>query len=156
MPWHRLGRGDRNSPVQRCWGDLKELGNGFPRTAGAGEREKLVGLPCGINSPSSSSRTLCCREALVSAGRDTLQVSSPIWEGCAGTFAPVLVDLGVYDSVWATRWDLCCSLMHEQGLVQGWRLWELLSSLQTASCESLSVSSAFARAVICGTSQLLG
>lgn len=85
--------------MQRCWGDLKELGNGSPCTAGDGEREKLVGLSCGINSSPSSSRTLCCREALVSAGRSSLQVSSPIWEGCAGTFAPVLVDWGVMVSL---------------------------------------------------------
>lgn len=81
--------------MQRCWWDLKELGNGFPSRAGAGEREKLVGLPYSINSPPSSSRTPCCILALVSAGRGSLQVSSPIWDGCAGTFVPVLVDLGV-------------------------------------------------------------
>lgn len=100
MPWHSLGCTDRNSPMQRCWWDLKELGNGFSRMDGAEEREKLLGLPHSINSPPSSScSTLCCREALVSAGRGSLQVSSPIWERCAGIFAPALVDLGVMVSL---------------------------------------------------------
>lgn len=85
--------------MQRCWWDPKELGNGFPSAAGAGEREKLVRLPYIINGPPSSSRTLRFREALVSAGRGSLQVSSHIWYGCARTFVPMLVDLRVMVSL---------------------------------------------------------
>lgn len=50
-------------------------------------------LPYSINSPPSSSTALCYGGALVSAGRASLQVSGPIWEGvcrypaaCAGGF----------------------------------------------------------------------
>lgn len=63
--------------------------------------------------------------------------------------------------VWAMSWELCIHLVCEQGLLQGGCLWEtlclllVLSSLQAALCESSSALSAFARAVISLTSQLL-
>lgn len=61
--------------------------------------------------------------------------------------------------VWTASRDLCCSLLCEQGLLLSRCLWEVLCSLlvlpslQAASWETSSSSPAFARAVICVTTQ---